>query len=194
MVRRLIAFGANLATTLRQQASANDISPRLIRPFGTTDIALILARITRGLLLAMTLEGRLISHPLPEKAAAEPASAATPRKPRTARPARRAPKSAWEPDPRLAGMPTAEEIAAEVRRRPVGAVLADICRDFGISPAHPLWREVSAIIAENGGTTTPLFNEFCRWMRAQLADTAVVPAAWRAPCPPAVAACGTGPP
>jgi hypothetical protein len=39
-------------------------------------------------------------------------------------------------------MPTAEQIAAEVRRRPIGAVIADICRDLRILPSHPLWRDI----------------------------------------------------
>jgi hypothetical protein len=50
-----------------------------------------------------------------------------------------------------ARLPTEEEIAAEVRRRPVGAVIADICRDLGIAPGRldpAFWRELShAVIA-----------------------------------------------
>ena len=37
-------------------------------------------------------------------------------------------------DPRLARLPTEEEIAEEVRRRPIGAVIVDICCDLGIAP------------------------------------------------------------
>jgi hypothetical protein len=44
-------------------------------------------------------------------------------------------------------MPTPEQI----RRRPIGEMIADICRDLGVVPAHPLWRELqTAIIRENG--------------------------------------------
>jgi hypothetical protein len=194
MVRRLMQFGANLAITLRQSASMNDVS-RLIAPFGTKDIGLILARITRGLLLAATLEGRVISHPLPEKAAEKSSPGAPARKPRPARSAEQATRRVWVADPRLAALPTEEEIAAEVRRRPVGAVLADICRDLGITPTHVLWREVSAIISENGGTTMTLFNEFVRWMRRPWFDRDVsVSPALGQPFPPAAMACGTGPP
>jgi hypothetical protein len=39
-----------------------------------------------------------------------------------------------------------------VRRRPVGAVIADICRDLGILPSHPLWRELSEAIIRLGGS------------------------------------------
>jgi hypothetical protein len=50
LVRRLIDYGRQVAITLRTNP----------RPFGTSDIALILARITRGLLLAEALEVRII--------------------------------------------------------------------------------------------------------------------------------------
>ena len=41
---------------------------------------------------------------------------------------------------------TPDSIAAEIRRRPIGAVLADICRDVGILPSHPLMRELQQAI------------------------------------------------
>jgi hypothetical protein len=51
-------------------------------------------------------------------------------------------------------MPTPEQIAAQVRRRPIGAVIADICRDLGITPSHKLWRTLqSAIIRYRGNYT-----------------------------------------
>jgi hypothetical protein len=49
-------------------------------------------------------------------------------------------------------MPTAEQIAAEIRHRPVGAIIADICRDLGIMPDHPLWRELRLAIMLHGGS------------------------------------------
>ena len=50
--------------------------------------------------------------------------------------------SADETNTRLTHLPTPEQIAATVRRQPIGAVFADICRDLGIPPSHPLWREL----------------------------------------------------
>jgi hypothetical protein len=198
LVRRLMAYGTNLAITLRQHTSANDIS-RFTNRFRTKDVALILARITRGLLLASMLEARLIAR-INRKEQVQPAgttiSTAPPRKPRAARSERRTPPRVWEPDPRLAGMPTAEEIAAEVRRRPVGAVLADICLDLGIVPADPLWRELSRAIIFNGGCLVRFFRASWKLASAWMADVPpeVLHARLVPPCPPAVAACGTGPP
>src|SRR4051812_7264739 len=59
LVRRLIEYGKGLANTLRQHSVATDLAA-VTRPFGTRDIALILARITRGLQLADALEARLV--------------------------------------------------------------------------------------------------------------------------------------
>ncbi len=56
---------------------------------------------------------------------------------------------------RLARLPTEAEIAAEIRRRPIGAVIADICQDLGIMPGHldrEFWDELRhAIIMYGGG-------------------------------------------
>jgi hypothetical protein len=203
LVRKLVEYGTNLAITLRQRAATNEPSPRFNHRFGTKDIALILARITRGLMLASLLEARLIAC-IDRKERVEPAGTTTtepPRKPRAARPARqRTPTRVWEPDPCIAGMPTAEEIAAEVRRRPVGAVLADICLDLGIIPADPLWRELSLAIMTNGGNMVRLFKASWKLAFAWMADLPpeVLNARLIPPRPPAyplaAAARGTGPP
>ena len=53
--------------------------------------------------------------------------------------------SAVAAEPRIVRLPTPAEITADqVRRRPIGAVLADICRDLGITTDHPLWRGTPA--------------------------------------------------
>jgi hypothetical protein len=54
-----------------------------------------------------------------------------------------------------ARLPTEKEIAAEVRRRPVGAVIADICRDLGIMPGQldrAFREELSRAIIIYGGS------------------------------------------
>jgi hypothetical protein len=58
-------------------------------------------------------------------------------------------------DPDLARLPTEEEIAASVRRRPVGAVIVDICCDLGIAPGHldrAFWDEINHAIMMYGGS------------------------------------------
>ncbi len=157
LVRQLIDYGRQLAATLRSNP----------HPFGASDIALILARITRGLLRAEALEARIIrtaatldAEPAPPRAAshrrAPPARAATARPTDTV-----ASGEALGPgvDP-VISLPTPAQIAAEVRRRPIGAVIADICRDLGILPSHPLWRELQHAIIRYDGSLANLVEDF----------------------------------
>ena len=95
LLRKLIDYGKQLAGTLRQRLPTDPTTYCVMRyGFATGDLALILARITRGLLLAGALEARLIQRAAREQdapPASAPARAASPRKPRAARPpARRA--------------------------------------------------------------------------------------------------------
>jgi hypothetical protein len=156
LVRKLIDYGKEIATTLRERSTTIDL-PAITRPFGTRDIVLILARITHGLLLANALEARLVEGAARREA--EPTSAA----PRAQQPRPRAAPAASHPagpaDSHLAGLPTPERIAAEVRRRPIGGVLVDICCDLGILPCHPLWPELSRLIIVCGGNLLALIKD-----------------------------------
>jgi hypothetical protein len=191
LVRKLIDYGRQLAATLQQHTSITSFHD-IASDFCTTDIGLILARITRGLERAMALEARLVSRPLRETPAPSALGASSGRQPRTTVPSER---SASMDDPRLARMPTAAEIAADVRRRPIGAVIADIFRDLGIQPNNPLWRELSLAIIVNGGSLAKLVGDICteggKWVLHRLAT---MDPAGRAPHVPSVVAHGTGPP
>jgi hypothetical protein len=199
LLHKLIDFGMQLAGTLQQCTAASNLADAAAR-FGTTDIALILARIARGLRLAVTLEAGLISRPLRETQPAA-ASVRSPRLSHAAQPsARRARPAA---DPRLSLLPTAEEIAAEIRRQPIGAVIADICRDLGILSGDPLWWELNLAIMEHGGNATALLKEMSKRIHFQVDDpyasiVPLMPPGWQPLRPPSrvpfpeVAA--TGPP
>ena len=142
LVRRIIDHGRDLIAALQRQNTPTPSTP-LARRFGSFDLALIIARITRGLLLATALESRLLRAP--------PARPRPPRPPsQSARP--RAPQPQAQPDSDLlANMPSAEAIAAQIRHRSAGAVIVDICRDLGIDTTHPLWPAIrDAIIGHNG--------------------------------------------
>ncbi|MEJ0018880.1 MAG: hypothetical protein WDN25_20430 [Acetobacteraceae bacterium] len=187
LVRRLIDYGRDLAASLRQPATA-DLLP-ISRAFGTRDIALILARITRGLLMAGALEARLL-----RRGAYLDAPPDTPRTPR-ATPAEPTPappprsRTAARPDIRLDPLPTAEQIADAIRHRPIGAVIADICRDLGIRPSHPLWGELRSLIIRHGGSLARLVSDIL-----DLVLPLPPPHATTAGLAPAPAALGTRPP
>ncbi len=154
LVRALIAYGRQMAATLR------DNHPTL----SAADIGLVIRRIARGLLLAEALEARIIreaprldAEPKPRPV---PAQRTAPDRARQC--AARAPRPADTTEAvlaALANLPTADEIAADVRRRPIGAVIADICRDIGIMPSNRLWPEIRHLITIYRGNLARLVKD-----------------------------------
>jgi hypothetical protein len=211
LLRKLIDYGQDLVRSVQQRAAAGTLVSIALH-FGTLDAAVILARIARGLSLANALEARLIIRPVRLDARPAPAgptpAGPTPAGPTPAGPTPAGPTPVPAPPegvpravrravkrPALPDVPTAEEIAAALRHRPAAAVIADICRDLGIVPAHPLWGEVMAVLSEHGGGFVKYFknvmDRMCLWLTAR---AAVYAEARPAPRPQPAAACGTGPP
>jgi len=158
LVRKLIDYGKELATALRERG-LSDRPAGVFASFGTIDLGLILSRIAAALLRAEALEARLVqsaARPDPEPRPPHALSQCSPRA------ARQQTTPAEAPDPHLARLPTIEEIAAEVRRKPVGVVLLDICRDLGITADHPLWRELNLAIIMHGGGLAAFFKDICQ--------------------------------
>lgn len=166
LVRKIMDYGRDLVASLQRQ---NTPAPNtnVARSFGTFNLALIIARITRGLALAARLESRLMraspTRAVPPAGADRPDGPAPVRivRPKASqgasegasqRASRPAERSEAEDDAALLrGPPSAEDIAARVRNRPAGAVIVEICRDLGIDAAHPLWPDIrDAIIAFDG--------------------------------------------
>jgi hypothetical protein len=174
LVRRLIDYGKQLAGTIQQRATSPSF-PWFARSFGSGDLAVILARITAGLRRAAALEARLSARaargrdltPSPIRL---PAPRSGRKTPRDAQPELQPADHAE--DPLLARLPTEEEIAAEVRRRPVGAVIVDICLDLGIAPGdldRAFWDELRwAIVMYGGSVVSWLAN--LRRQRVKFAD------------------------
>lgn len=141
LVRSLIAFGQALIHTLQASPDAGTLA-QIASRFGTSDLALMIARITRGLLLAATLDARLArcATRLDTKPGRPAALRGTDRRKRRA--AMPVDTQTTDDAALLARLPTAQEIAASLRGKPIGVVLEEICRDLGITCAHPLWREL----------------------------------------------------
>ena len=188
LVRRLITYGRDLSATLQRRPS-NDTTLRIGIRFGVVNVAVILARIAHALRLAEALEIKLqnrAARPVPARAAD------TPRKPR-------APRTAPRNTENFA-LPTVEEIAEQLRHRPVHAVLAEICGNLGLVTADPLWKELHEAVCDLGGDVIALVKEL--WKRTALqnflAPDMPYTEAWllrnylSAMATPAVA--GTGPP
>jgi len=182
LVRKLIDYGTQLAVSFRARNAAT-APAGTATGFGTSSIAVILARIALALHRAHLLEARIVRI-APRLDAPRPARPSPLRAPRPT--ALRA--SQLEPSPDA--LPTVEQIAAKMRRQPIGAVVADICRDLGILPSHPLWRELQLAIITHGGSAVRLFND----QLERVFPIAHIAARFkRKPAAPACAA-GTGPP
>jgi hypothetical protein len=163
LVRKLIDYGKQLAGTIQQRAAAPGYA-LFASPFGTADLAVI----TSGLHRAAALEARLCCRAARgQDLALAPIRLPAIRAPRTTRqvapPAAQPDPQPADPvdDPRLARLLTEEQIAAEVRRRPIGAVIVDICCDLGIAPGlldRAFWDEINHAIMMYGGNLARFFT------------------------------------
>jgi len=156
LIRWIITYGQQLATTLQQHADPARFAD-IAYHFQTTDLTHILARIARGLMLAAGLEAKLARW----AAAGHEAQPTALRLPSESAP--RDPPAATKPKVHHTNiidfpperMPSAEEVAAELRRRPIGAVLVDICHllDVQAGDMAPgrFWDEVAMAVTDHGG-------------------------------------------
>jgi hypothetical protein len=171
VVRKLVAFGTNLITTLQRGTSAQRCVLTMLT-FGTKDLALIIARIKCGLQRAAALEARLNAYVTRGRDLRPLAWRLSIPRVRTAAPDADAPDAdapdadttgadatgAATPPPAvrsevLARLPSAEEIAEQVRTRPLGTVIGDICRDLGLLAGmmdDALWRDLTDAAAACG--------------------------------------------
>ena len=197
LIRRLIDYGTKLADALRHPAAGPNAPAAARSAFGTGNIALILASITRGLLRATALEDRLTRRAASGKdLGTSPTRAPSPRKPRAAKPAAVRPVSQAR-DPDLARLPTAKDIAADIRRRPIGAVIADICQDLGIVPGQvdrALWDELVLAMVGYGGSVARFHKTMLQRVFPRVGAPAAPPPACPAPWPGAPVAVATRPP
>ena len=157
----LLTYGRHLIDTIRQRATAPTFNA-IACCFGTDNLSAIIAHLNRGILRAAALERLLLARaatgkdidvivrraptPPPETTP----TAAEPEQPATAPPTRR--KRAYRPagwdNPELY-MPTPEELDRQVRRRPIGLTVFDICLDLAVVPGYcypAFWNELFDIM------------------------------------------------
>lgn len=200
LLRWIIGYGQHLATALRNGTAGSDFS-EVFRRYRTSDLMLILARIQRGLMLAAGLRDRLLKR----AATGRDLTPAPYRHPqahtqRNGEPQRRrAPRRTNIVDLPLDRLPTAEQIADELRRRPAGAVLVDICRDLGLFPSDlpaELREAFQTIVLRYGGCLVVLLfkergDDLKRRIAAEMQRAKDARAAAKSASKPA---CATGPP
>jgi hypothetical protein len=168
----LIAHARYFAATATTRATTPEFATAAA-VFGTDYLPTILHRMQRGMLRALALQqyllacaarGRNLRFAWPpyielqphHRPPAEPA-----RRPRSEpllhplQPRRPDPALLGPDDPDASRLPTQEELAGEVRRRPVGRTIAYICMDLGIAPGlcdGDFWNRVEKILRRYGGS------------------------------------------
>ncbi|HUB48773.1 MAG TPA: hypothetical protein VMB73_27680 [Acetobacteraceae bacterium] len=175
VVSILLEYGRHLAATIERRAAMPGFA-LFAALFGTAKLPIILAHLHRGILRATALESLLLRRAATGRdlTVSPPRLRTTPSAPGTnANPdpmneplnaqigrlnAERASHDApIDPD----HLPTREQIEAEVRRRPIGRTITDICRDLGIVPGlctREFWDSVTEAIACYEGSILNLFD------------------------------------
>jgi hypothetical protein len=169
VVRILLEYGRHLAATLESRAARPGFS-LIARSFGTANLPVILAHLTRGIMRAIALQSLLL-----KRAATGRDLEIKPPRPPSPRAASQVEGSAEEQSRQMIAeraehdapldpgrLPTMKQIEAEVRRRPFGRTIADICRDFGVIPAfctRDFWDAVMLALACYDGSMLKLLDD-----------------------------------
>jgi hypothetical protein len=177
VVRVLLGYGRHLADTVRDRAAAPAFSA-IAACFGTASLSVIGAHLQRGILRALALQRVLLAcaaagrdlefaeprirnretAPAPADAARDQAAAAPVPRPAASPPMRRSSRD----DPANFHTPTLEQLEREVRRRPLGRTIVDICLDLAVVPGlctGAFWNELFDLIRSHGGSIVTLVLE-----------------------------------
>jgi hypothetical protein len=177
-VSTLLDYGIHLIDTIRHRATAPNFNA-IAACFGTANLSTILAHLNRGLQRAAALERVLVTlaatgkdiDPVAHAPPPQPAPAETqPEHPADHEPAPRPSRhQGWTRpaglnDPELY-MPTARELENQIRRRPLGRTILDICLDLAVVPGFcksEFWNELFDAIHYFGGSVAALMQEKSR--------------------------------
>lgn len=170
----LITHARHFAATATTRVSTPEFATAAA-VFGTDHLPTILHRMQRGLLRALALQeyllaraarGRNLRFAWPPCVALQPhhrppAKPAPGPRPAPVHPRRPDPALLDPGDPAASRLPTQEDLAAEVRRRPVGRTIASICMDLGIAPGlcdGDFWNQVEKALRRYGGSLNRLYQ------------------------------------
>jgi hypothetical protein len=173
--RILLGYGRHLIDTVRHRATAPSFNA-IAACFGTANLTTILAHLNRGILRAAALErvllaraatGRDIDFVEPRtrtpKTLPAPADAETQPPTTRERPPRPSRPAGWN-DPEFF-MPTLQDLERQVRRRPLGRTVLDICLDLAVVPGFctgEFWNELFDIMHCFGGSVATLMQQRSR--------------------------------
>ena len=174
--RILLGYGRHLIETVRHRAAAPNFNA-IAACFGTGNLSTILAHLNRGLLRAIALERVLLARAATgqdfdcvERRAHAPETQPVPAESQAEQPVaeptahtrgRQKSRPAGWNDPELF-MPTLEELERQIRRRPIGRTILDICLDLALVPGFctgDFWNEVFDIMHAFGGSVGKLMQQ-----------------------------------
>ena len=168
----LLDYGRHLIDTVRHRASAPNFNAIAVN-FGTANIATILAHLNRGILRAGALQRFLLAraatgrdfdfvdrHPRTPQPQLAPADTRTEQS-AARKPAPRPLGPADSDDPELFN-PDLLDLERQVRRRPIGRTISDICSDLAVVPGictAPFWAALTEMMLCLGGNIATLMQE-----------------------------------
>ena len=167
--RTLLIYGLHLLDTVRQRATAPNFAA-IAACFGTANLTTILAHLNRGIQRAAALErllviraatGRDIDLVARRIGTPQPQPAATPQHGTPPAPHVRASRPAGWNDPELF-MPSIRDLERQVRRRPLGRTILDICLDLAVVPGFctsEFWNELFDAMHHFGGSVATLMRQ-----------------------------------
>jgi hypothetical protein len=174
VVRFLISYACHIAATAEKCSVRGDISPVSIPFPKCIDICALIIRVARGLKRALALQ-EMLEQRAATGADIEPVE----RRPHPHAGGSRRGSGAPDKQPKAERLPSAAEIAAELQRRSIGAIVADICHDIGIVPSDltdEQWDALQWVIHEYGGNLLRLWPAMKNTIEAQMEAVMLDPA------------------
>jgi hypothetical protein len=177
----LLDYGRHLVDTVRHRAAAPNFNAIAVN-FGTANLATILAHLNRGILRAAALERFLLARgatgrdfdlidrhprtpqPQPQTAPADTQAGQSATPPAARKPAPRPSSPADRDDTELFN-PSLQDLERQVRRRPIGRTISDICSDLAVVPGlctAPFWAALTEMMLCLGGSIATLMQEKTR--------------------------------
>ena len=177
-VRILLDYGRHLLDTVRHRATAPNFNA-IAACFGTANLSTILAHLNRGILRAAALERMLLARaatgrdidvvepPHPRATSHQPAAADAPNTaarptPRPQPPRHPAPPAGTIPN---SSCPPSQDLERQVRRRPLGRTIFDICLDLAVVPGFctgEFWNELFEIMHSSAAASPALMQQKSR--------------------------------
>jgi len=173
VLRLLISYACHIAAKAEECAVRGDLSP--VNPsFGKSiTFEALIIRVARGLRRALMLQEMLL-----ERAATGCDIEPVERRHHPHAGGSRNGGQDGDKPPKVERLPSGEEIAAELQRRSIGAIVADICHDIGIAPEDittEQWHALQDVINGYGGALLKLWPAMRNRIEARMAVVMVDP-------------------